>query len=399
MSKLFVSIVLFVFLISGVFALGVTPGRTTFDYEPGTQRKVDFSVVNSEKDDINIVVLVQGELNESISLSEVSFSMSSSEQSRNLRYILDMPQNLAPGAHSSEIVILQLPGRSSVSDAFVGGTVAVVTEVVVFVPYPGKYAEAGLNIIGPENGKVTFVIPVTSRGDLDLVRVGGTIDIFSSLNEKIATVSTNEISILSKERKEIVAEWDASSIQPGPYRAVATVIYDEQVLKVEKEFNVGERRLGLEGIEVNDFSLGEIAKFEILVENKWSQEIKGAYAEMQVFNSDGEIMAEFKSPTQDIPALSKALMISFWDTEGVRKGTYDSTLFLRYGASSEQQSLKLEISENDINVVGVGYVISESSGGKSSGGLTTILIAGIIILVLVNLSWFLFFRRKLKHRQ
>ena len=48
-----------------------------------------------------------------------------------------------------------------------------------------------------------------------------------------------------------------------------------------------------------------------------------------------------------------------------------------------------------ISVVGVGYVISaeKTSGGSS---LTVILVVGIVVLVLINLVWFLILRKRLK---
>jgi len=71
--------------------------------------------------------------------------------------------------------------------------------------------------------------------------------------------------------------------------------------------------------------------------------------------------------------MTKNLMISYWDTAGVKAGTYDASIYLRYGQKSSQRDVKMEVKENEINVIGLGYVISESSGGSGSG-LTTILI-------------------------
>ena len=394
----FIIILFIVTLSKNVLALGITPGRAVFDYIPGESHTIDFTVINSEARDTDFVVLVTGELNESIAVSEVSFHMTANEESKKLSYTITMPPNLKPGLNTAEVVVVQLPGKSPKSEAFIGAAVGVATQIHVNVPYPGKYAEADMNVIGPDNeGKITFVIPVISRGELDLVRVKATVDIFSSLNEKITTLTTSEISLPSKQRGEIVATWNTSEVPPGPYRAVATVIYDESTLKIEKQFEVGKRRLEVENIEVNDFTLGEIAKFEILVNNKWSQTISGAYAQMLVHNPEGAIMADFKSATYDIPSLEKILMVAFWDTAGVSKGTYDSSLFLRYGESSEQQDFKLEVKDDEINVIGVGYVISKEKGKSSLGDntLTVVLITVIVVLIIINVLWFLVLRKRI----
>lgn len=390
-------LILFAFLIcvSFVSALGITPGRTTLDFNPGAVENVEFKVINSDSTDVELVVLVQGdeELIKSVRLNDELISLKAGDREKASSFSVKMPSDLSPGSHIVEIVVMQLHNNwVGSSEASVGATVAVATQVVVNVPYPGKYVEAGFNIIG-DGSDMTFVVPVVSKGDLDIARIGATIDIYTSLNEKIATINTNEIGLLSGERKELAAEWNAE-VNPGPYRAVATIVYDEEVTNVEKEFNVGDKVLKLEGIEVNDFSLGEIAKFEMLVENMWSEPIQGAYAQMQVFNEEGAVMADFKSASYDIDPLSKKLMVAFWDTEGVRKGSYDSSLTLNYAQSSQRENFKLEVSERDINVVGVGYVISNEGGSDGGNNMISMLVIAVIVLILINLAWFIFFRRK-----
>jgi hypothetical protein len=166
-----------------------------------------------------------------------------------------------------------------------------------------------------------------------------------------------------------------------------------KTIQIEEVFKVGEQTLQLQAINVDDFSLGGIAKMEMLVENKWGEEIKEAYINTEVYK-DGELMSKFKSATQDIPALSKGELISYWDTAGVQKGTYDTEVNIKYGQESIKENIKLDVQENEINVLGLGYVISEQGGGTGDNNLVTILIILVIILVIVNI-YFLFIRKKL----
>ncbi len=378
-----------------VSALGITPGRINLNYEPGKEVSGGFTVVNTENKDIQVVIAAQGEFNQSVRFSEVSFKMSSSEKEKRIQYNLKMPSQLSPGLHAAEIVALEIPSKAGNGDTSVGATVAVVTQVHVFAPYPDKYAEASLDIVSDTSGKITFVIPVTNRGKLDLVRVRANVDIYGALNEKAASFNTNEVGIKSGERREIAYAWNAN-VTTGTYRAVATVLYDEETLRLERQFSVGKPVLDLQQIEVNDFTLGQIAKFEMLVENQWSEEIKGAYAEMEIYNKQKEIMADVKSPTYDFLPLSKKLMVAYWDTGGVNEGVYDSSVFLRYGAHSSQKDFKLDVKEDSITAIGVGYVISSKTKGGSS--MSTLLIIGIAVLILINLGWFLVLR-KMMHKE
>ena len=389
-------LVLLVSIFSSVSALGVTPARTIVDYSPGKEETISFSVVNTENKNMDIVVYVQGELNQSVYLQETSFSMSSSESSKQMSYTYRLPSSLRPGPHQADIVILQLPERGANGQAFVGAAVAVATQLVVNVPYPGKYAQSDLNIVNPGQGEeATFIIPVVSLGEQDLARVQANIDIYNRLGEKVASFNTAEVSVPSGQRSDIVSKWKAD-VPVGEYLAKATLIYDGETLTLEKQFTVGSATLELQQIQVRDFSLGEIAKFEMLVENKWSDRIVGVYAETQVYNKDNEVIADFKSPTYDIPSLEKSNIVSYWDTAGIRTGTYDTTVYLRYGDKSSQQNLQLKVEQSSITAVGLGFVISESSSRGGSGSIVTILVVVIVLLVLINLAWFLVLRKRLK---
>ena len=156
-------------------------------------------------------------------------------------------------------------------------------------------------------------------------------------------------------------------------------------------------------MRVTDFSLGDVAKFEILVENKFSDMLKGAFAQILVYDKNEEIIADFKSQTYDISPLEKVLMLAFWDTVAVEEGTYDSTIFLKSGEQQSVQqdlNLKLEISENEINIVGIGYVISKDGSGLFRGNtLTVVLITVIVVLIILNVLWFLVLRKKLSGRK
>lgn len=395
MNKLIIFILAFIFIPS-VYSLGVTPGKNTIDYVPGEVSSFTVNVLNDEAQDLDLVILIQGELANYISVSDASFHMSSSDTTKSITYSINVPSDLGPGTHEGDIAIVSLLSKSEASEAFVGVSAGVVTKIQVNSPYPGKYVDASLDAVGPDDsGKITFVIPVLSRGKLDLSKVHADIEIYTSLNEKIDEFLTQDISLLSGERGQIVGEWDSSQYNNGKYTARANLFYDEEVIVLEDEFNIGQRLVELESVEVNDFSLGGIAKFEILVQNKWGEDIQGAYAEMQVHDPDGGLLTQFKSSNEEIPAFGKKVLYVFWDTDGVRKGNYDSTLVLNYGSDSSRKDLELEVSDNNIKVVGLGYVISKSDSNSSSSSLVVVLITVIVLLVLLNLVWFLIIRKKI----
>ncbi|MEK6792237.1 MAG: hypothetical protein AABX96_03095 [Nanoarchaeota archaeon] len=390
-------ILLLIMLLPLVSSFGVTPAKKVLDYQPGTEQKYSFEIINSENKKINLVILPQGELNQSIALSNYSISFTPDMSSATIEYSVKVPSGLTPGRHDADILVIEIPDTSSSGTTYIGSIVGIVTKVVIEVPYPGKYLESALSVSKSDDGMTAFVIPIVSKGNLDIARAKAVVDIFTPLNEKVASLTTQEIPVLSGERRELAAKWDTSGVSSGRYRAIATILYDESTLTIEKEFSVGADSLELKNVEVNDFSLGEIAKFEFLVDNGLNFQVDGAYILMQVFNDEGSVMAEFKSATYDVQPFASKLLVAFWDTEGVRAGTYDAKAFINFGQSSIQKQLTLDVSENDITVIGVGYVIKSASGGRGNS-LTTILIIVVVVLVLLNLTWFLVLRRKVKSK-
>ena len=383
-----------IFMISSVCALGITPARTTLDFEADLSRSVGFEILNSGNEDMKVVFSAQGELAKYISLGDTEASISASEGSKAFSYNLNLPSELIPGLHTGEVFAMQLPSGPTSEGSQILATLAVVTQVHVYVPYPGKYASSSLTIYNANQGEeVVFVFPVVSQGEFDLTAVRASVDIYNKLNEKVDSFNTDSIAVMSGARKELAYRWKAD-VPIGDYLAKASLIYDEGTLNLEETFSVGSEDLELREISVSGFSLGEIAKLEMLVENKWSEPISGAHVATKIMNERGDVVSSFESATYDVDALSKKVFVSYWDTAGVRVGTYETEVSINYGDKSSKKALKFDVKKNKLTIIGLGYVISEDGG--ESNTLMIVLISVIVLLVLINLLWFFLFRKKFK---
>jgi len=387
--NLFGFIILLVLLAGGVDALGITPGRKTIEYAPGFDKEIQISVLNNDHKNMEVVLMVQGELNQSILLSEAKLEFLPSEESKPLKYKLTLPNNLEPGLHTAEILALDVPKSSGGS--YVGATVAIIHQIHVYVPYPGKYADADLNILdAEENGIATFIVPVINRGKLGIANIYAIVEVYNLDYEKKARIETDFKSIEPGARIELSGKWHID-VNSGDYIAKVSVFYDGESRTFEKQFPVGDKKLTIESILVNNFQLGQIAKLQILVENRWSHNLTGVYANLFVYNHEGQVMADVKSSSEEITALAKKELIAYWDTAGVSEGEYDGKLLVRYGEKSADKNLLLKVSEDRLDITGVGYAINPRGGGGVN--ITTILLILVIILLIVNLAWFVFFKR------
>jgi hypothetical protein len=334
--------------------------------------------------------MVSGELNESVTLYDSLVNFNADEESKQFNYKVKIDDKLEPGLHTADIIALEVP-KMSESGTYVGATVAVVSQLYVYVPCPGKCIDGDLNVFGAEqNSTVTFIVPVINRGKLGIGEVKAVIDIYTNLNRKIATVETDLSSISPGARTELTGKWLAD-VNIGEYTAKVTVLYDGESKTFEKQFSVGTNILNVESISVNDFTLGEIAKIKILVENRWNKELQGVFANLLVYNHEDQIMADIKSPNEDIPALSKKELIAYWDTVGVQEGEYVGKLMIHHGKRSADRNLILKIRQDSMEFSGIGYAISSKKGGGIS--MTAILVILVILLLVVNLAWFVFFNR------
>ncbi|MGD9276937.1 MAG: hypothetical protein PVJ67_07235 [Candidatus Pacearchaeota archaeon] len=398
-NKILVLVLGFIFLvltIQNISSIGITPGRTTVNFEPGLTKDVSFSIINSEHKDMSVVFMVRGDLADYVTLARTYTEISKDEDSKSFSYAINLPQRIEkPGLYEIEIVALEAPSDIKEKGTFVGATVSVVTQLHIYVPYPDKFLDADINVVESE-GKTNFLIPVVNRGKLDIAEAKAVIDIYDGAENKIDSIETNSLTINSLERKELSVTWDVG-VNPGRYKAIVTIRFDNEISTVLKEFNVGEMFLEVLEINVKDFSLGEIAKFDALIENKWSSNLRDVYLNIVVYNAEGEVMADFKSPTYDIGKLTKSELVAYWDTAGVHEGTYDGKLILRYGEKSTERNIELKITDDSIEVSGLtGHVVI---GEKGTFSLTNILIIVIILLVLINIIWFFLIRRIIKKRR
>jgi hypothetical protein len=396
-NKILIFGVLFLLiLIPNISALGITPGRTTVDFSPNLEREIEFTLLNSEKKDMNVAFTIEGDLANFIELNSDVIQFNANEDSKKFSYKLKLPSNLSPGLHKTNIIAVELPPDIENQKTIVRATISVVTQVYVYVPYPGKYIDATFNIVNDEeNNKVLFYIPVISRGEEKISKVKGTIEIYKN-NQKVKEISTNEFSINPQEKKELSAAWEKDVVN-GSYKVVATVVYDnEKPLVLEKNFIYGDEFISLLGVTTDNFHLGEVARIKVLVQNKQLEKISEAIAGFKIYDNELNKVAEMSSESYEILPSANKEMIVYWDTANIQEGHYDSEMKIDYDDKFMTKNLGIDITQDSMKFIGTGFAISSSGENKfSTTGILAIIIG---ILVMVNLMWFLRWMRK-KHRK
>jgi len=371
------AIILILVLSQNVIAIGISPGRVTLDFESGMHKEIQLKIINNEHKDMRVMLGVMGELADHITLNKKSLEFTSEESEKTFTYTVDLPEKLLAGEHEAKIAAAELPPEGVEEGIYIGATIVVTSQLIVKVPYPYKYAKIRLSVGKADVNKTTsFYVEVENLGEQDLVNMQASIEILSATNQKIAVLKTNTKTIAAKTRGELIARWKAD-VNPGNYRAIATLVYDEgKIASSEMIFSVGSLKVEVIDISVRNFRLGEIAKFDIVVENKWSEEVKNVYARLQIQDENNNLIANVKTPSIDLQPLSRGVLNAYWDTAGVQEGSYSGKLFLNYANQVIEKELKTKITLNsiEIEIVGVGITAKATAVERGRQDLIAILI-------------------------
>lgn len=391
--KIGFALILLVLVLPNVLAVGITPGRNTVDYEQGKVVDISVSILNKEKKEFDAIIYVEGLLKDYVELSDTSISFKEHEMEKQFSYKVSLPDWFAekPGSHDTRIIVREIGEGEEFN---IDTLVAVAHQLRVNVVYPGVLAET--EFIVQQGTPTKFILVVFSVGEEDILNAKGIIEIFDMDGNKITTIETNEKGIESKYRRDLVAELD--NLGQGFYYAVATLNYDGKTVVADRVFSIGDIFLNLLDISVKNFRLGEIAKFNILVENIANVEVKDARAEMFLKNEFGMEIAEIRSLEEDIGPKEKKELLAFWDTENVEAGSYKGKVVLSHAVNrSIEKLLSMQVLPNTIiTSFGdiTGYVVEESPAKTTD--MTTLVLLLILLLIVVNISWIVYVKKRKK---
>tara|TARA_Y100000310_G_scaffold345549_1_gene466389 strand:- start:910 stop:2064 length:1155 start_codon:yes stop_codon:yes gene_type:complete len=376
---------------SSAHALGISPAKKILDHELGV-REVTFKVYNDENKDMRAVLFTKGDLDEYIKVKESLVTLSPNDEYKEYTFIIDLPEDIGdPGIHTTEIIVMELPDDYQGESGIVSAKASVVAELNIRVPYPGKYAIANMEVSSAEIGEeVKFTIPVQNYGKQQIFHAKANIELFGATYERIAYIETNDIPINKKEQGKLFAIWKAD-VNPGVYHAKATIYYDDQKIEIEKDFNVGSAGLEITKILAEPFKLGDVAIFDIFIKNNWNDIIKGAHGKMTIKGDDGTVYSTFNTETIDIDSYDEEMLKAYWNTRDATVGTYTMEVVIEWGSHMIEKVQEIQVNLDSISVSPTGLATGVTSSIFSKESILTVL---VFILVIINIGWFFYFRKK-----
>lgn len=395
--KIIVILILLVIAMQAVAALGVAPARTLFKVEE-ERNTGELRILNNQNQDLRIAVYATGEYASAIVFDQdVNPIIRSDESSRTIGYSVNFPDDLTPGRHEIDIVILELSSDPSGIDNQGGivATTSVIAKVLIDVPYPGKYIQSKLHVDSVNTGEITtFSVSLFGKGDKDINNVEGTIIIKGPTNEEITRIETNSISLESGKDGKITATWQAD-LNAGLYYAEAVITFDGQQIVMRETFMIGDKGLKIADLIIDKFRLGQIAKVDVIAESVWNEDIKDVHAELDVFDESGTLLQNVKTSALSVPSLGRAILSGYWDTAGMAIGNYDINVKLIYENVVTERLFQAIINADNIKLSNQGLVAQVTAAKDEKEGSTiSLLIIAVIVLIIINVSWFVYARKR-----
>ncbi|MAH01896.1 hypothetical protein CMO87_01535 [Candidatus Woesearchaeota archaeon] len=362
-------------------ALGISPAKKVIDFAPNKEETITFNLINNENRDLRVFVEISGELAEYIQIPNNIVTIKKDEKSRGLDLEIILPENVErPGLIESTVKVSRISAAEQ-GAIQISTMPSIKAKLQLRVPYPSKYIESMLVVDkdDKEDKKVRFVMPIFNYGVEDIENARAFLKIFDNENNLMRDLETESTSIDSGSQAKLSSNWQAETI--GSYYATADIDYDGEKLELKESFDIGAPFVNITKIIVNNFRLGDIAKFDIYLKSDWN-DIINVYADATIFKDD-KIYLSSKTEPIDLFVGEENIINLYWGTANVAEGDYNLSLTIKHMLGESTHIVKLVVNEDSI--------ITSLTPERIVSGRDIIiyLTVAIVILIVVNVLWYI----------
>ena len=119
----------FVFSLSNISALGISPGKIMINFSSGMEKTLDFSVVNNENNNIEVKPYTGGELVQYLSCQKEPLKVTANS-AKQFSCKLTLPKNMEAGTYEGRVGISEL----SLGENNVNVVLSVESRILIFIP-------------------------------------------------------------------------------------------------------------------------------------------------------------------------------------------------------------------------------------------------------------------------
>ena len=377
-----------------VQSIGVAPAYKEVFFEPGKELDLSFRIINNDQKDMKIILYTKGELANNAEIPN-KIEIKSHELEKTVDYKVIQPLKLNPGINILSVYIVESNIQEDNVDV-VKTNLGIVHKLKIIVPYPGEYLQGMMFIEGNKPNKdIHFTLSLNNLGTERLDNIKGTIVISDSKDRGVAQIVTTTTSLDSKQKGKIVGNWIPK--EKGRYTTQAIISYNDEVLLIEKEIEVGEILIKIKDIKVVRFKLGDISRMDLLLENTWNEDIEKVLAKTEIYDEHSNKISTYDSSPVDIGPNSEKEIPVYWETQEVEPGNYILNVILEYFGKKTEKSYEIAVDEDSMTFLDgtTGRVISGSEESDNKFNPIGVLVFIVITLGLIIIKM----SKKPKQRQ
>jgi hypothetical protein len=243
-----------------------------------------------------------------------------------------------------------------------------------------------------EDKDVTFLIPF-EKVDKEFENFYAEIRIYDLNENEVAFLSSDKMTVSSNNEMELKMIWKGSG-KEGNYQARIFIFEDDESYSFSRNFKLEREILTFESVIVRNFFLGEVVNFSVLLKNHRSDLLFNVSVSILILNKEGKTISEIVSEKKDIPKDSFSQLEILWDTKEIKSGRYNAKMIINYDESFINRDLIIEISQDNFNIIGVGYSIFNEPKDDLDKEMIIYILIGLLIIV--NIAWVLYYKIKIK---
>jgi hypothetical protein len=396
-NAMMILLVLSIFIFSSAIAygLGVAPSREIAQYTTEEQT-FTFRIINNDHKNMQVRIYAQGELGQYVTADKAVYDIKSSDEEIPITYTIRIPSNLQPGTRSAEIVVLETSTDTAgeADKTLLLSALGIVHELRVNVPYPGKYAEGVIYISEGNvnvNDSMLFTASIINKGTERINSIDTQLIIRGPTNGEIARIKGGSLKGLeSKTSGKIDTAWTAN-VEPGMYSAEYVINYDDKILVIRKTFQIGTIHLRITDLTVGPFTLGAVAEFNVNMISEWNQPIDDVFGELQIIDGQGNVLSTIKTNNFQARPLATSSINAYWNTKDMDVGNYDVRVIMHYAEKTSERIFRTVVGINSI-VVQDNNILANVITEEPRGGFNSVLTTLVIILIIINIGWFVYFK-------
>ena len=321
-----------------VSALGVSPVSKTVDFEPNTDVELTFNIINSQRNNVNAILTVFGELSDMIFLEEKTVAVKASDDRKPFRVILRFPSEMEPGIHKGGVEIT--PEIPETEKNMFLAYVAQSLTLSVRVPYPSKYTIITLTVLDVDEGiPLPVYVEFDNLGSEDILKAGAQVELYNPDDVLIDTLTAPEISLEKNTLGKTQAKSDTKPelyLTRGFYKAVVNAYYDDVEKRIDTNFTLGIPKVRIRELVTRTLGVDQVNKIMFLAYNDWNTELSvqgnvtmaGRHEAMPIFELEADQEKE---------------ITAFFDTTGLEPGQYNMSITLKYGKYTRTETFGVEI--------------------------------------------------------